>query len=280
MVVPIKAAAGEGPAPSQAEVSSFLNAIFTSSSSGASIDASYGLCELLLNSVGYRGLQQYGVLAEVRKASADKKSGVRRESAQNLLGALFERFPPQQPIAEVAFLLQDGGMVACALDALADKGPVVRDAAQYGLDALFGLLSPEALVVGLLPALTAYLSTRTGKWQGAVGAYKLMQKMADKAQIAIGVTKGEAQDKDILREAMGTKLASLIPLVEDAMHDQIRNDLDSTESALRLMAMRKELAALVAEWKAAGGSDPLPTIEERLKANNRPAERPKTATRS
>jgi chorismate mutase len=68
--------------------------------------------------------------------------------------------------------------------------------------------------------------------------------------------------------------------VEDAMHDQIRNDLDSTESALRLMAMRTELAALVAEWKAAGGSDPLPTIEERLKANNRPAERPKTATRS
>ena len=68
--------------------------------------------------------------------------------------------------------------------------------------------------------------------------------------------------------------------VEDAMHDQIRNDLDSTESALRLMAMRKELAALVAEWKAAGGSDPLPTIEERLKANKRPAERSKTATRS
>jgi hypothetical protein len=68
--------------------------------------------------------------------------------------------------------------------------------------------------------------------------------------------------------------------IEDAMHDQIRNDLDSTESALRLMAMRKELAALVAEWKAAGGSDPLPTIEERLKANNRRAQRPKTGTRS
>jgi hypothetical protein len=68
--------------------------------------------------------------------------------------------------------------------------------------------------------------------------------------------------------------------VEDAMHDQIRNDQDSTESALRLMVMRKELAALVAEWKAAGGSDPLPTIEERLKANNRPAQKPKPATRS
>jgi chorismate mutase len=68
--------------------------------------------------------------------------------------------------------------------------------------------------------------------------------------------------------------------VEDTMRDQIRHDLDSTESALRLMAMRKELAALVGEWKAAGGSDPLPTIEERLKANNRPAHKPKTATRS
>jgi chorismate mutase len=68
--------------------------------------------------------------------------------------------------------------------------------------------------------------------------------------------------------------------VEDTMRDQIRHDLDSTEAALRLMAMRTELAALVAEWKAAGGSEPLPTIEERLKANNRPAERPKTATRS
>jgi chorismate mutase len=68
--------------------------------------------------------------------------------------------------------------------------------------------------------------------------------------------------------------------VEDAMRDQIRHDLDSTESALQLMAMRTELAALVADWKAAGGSEPLPAIQERLKANNRPAQKPKTATRA
>jgi hypothetical protein len=66
--------------------------------------------------------------------------------------------------------------------------------------------------------------------------------------------------------------------VEDDMRDQIRHDLDSTESALRLMEMRKELATLVAEWRAAGGSEPLPTIQERLKANNRPDQKPKTAT--
>jgi hypothetical protein len=67
--------------------------------------------------------------------------------------------------------------------------------------------------------------------------------------------------------------------VEGTMHDEIRHDLDSTESALRLMAMRRELAALVADWKAAGGSEPLPTVEERLKANHRPALKAKSAAR-
>jgi hypothetical protein len=52
--------------------------------------------------------------------------------------------------------------------------------------------------------------------------------------------------------------------VQDAMRDQIRHDLDSTESALRLMDMRKELAALVADWRAAGGSEHLPTIQEAM----------------
>jgi hypothetical protein len=66
--------------------------------------------------------------------------------------------------------------------------------------------------------------------------------------------------------------------VEDAMRDQIRHDLDSTESALRLMEMRKELAALVAEWRAAGGNEHLPTIQERLKVNHRPAPKPKATT--
>ncbi|KAI1417356.1 prion formation protein [Hypoxylon sp. FL1857] len=213
------------PPPSQQDISSILDTIFTAKTSAASIDASYGLCELLLNSVGFRGLQEYGIIAEVKKAASDKKSGLRRESAQNLLGALFEKFPPRQPLSEVVFLLQDGGLVSCALDALADKGTVVRDAAQYGLDALFGHLSAEAMVVGLLPALVAYLSKKTGKWQGTVGALKLMQRMADKAKMEIGCTKEQTQEKDLLREAMGAKLASLIPIVEGNMHD-LKSDVE------------------------------------------------------
>ncbi|KAI1818585.1 P-loop containing nucleoside triphosphate hydrolase protein [Poronia punctata] len=210
---------GTAPPLSQAVISDILNTVFTATSSAASVDASYGLCEVLLNSVGFRGLEQYGILSEIKKAASDKKSGLRRESAQNLLGALFEKFPSRQPLSEVVFMLVNGGLVPCALDGLADKGSVVRDAAQYGLDALFAHLSPEALVAGLLPALVSYLAKKTGKWQGTVGALKLMQKMADKAKMEIGCTKEQAQEKDLLREAMGIKLATLIPIAENNMHD-------------------------------------------------------------
>ena len=80
-----------------------------------------------------------------------------------------------------------------------------------------------------------------------------------------------------IRRKMNLLRADMVR-VEDAMRDQIRHDLDSAESALRLMAMRKELAALVADWRAAGGSEHLPTIQERLKTNNRPVPKPKTTT--
>ena len=238
-VAPVKPPDGAAPAPSQADVSALLATVFTAKTSAASIDACYALCDLLLDSVGFRGLHRYGILDEIRKAAADKKSGLRRESAQNLLGALFERFPPRQPVSEVVFLLQEGGILGCALDALADKGSVVRDAAQYGIDALFANLSPEALVAGLLPALAEYLKKAGGKWQGAVGAYKLLQKMADKAKAAVGSTKEEAQEQDFLREAIGSRLAGLIPIVESGMLD-MKSDVE--RQAVKTMT---SLAALL-----------------------------------
>ncbi|ORY55276.1 P-loop containing nucleoside triphosphate hydrolase protein [Pseudomassariella vexata] len=207
------------PPPTQDEVSSIIHTIFTAPTSAASVDASYALCELLLNTTGFQGVNKYGVLAEIKKAVADKKSAGRREGSMNCLGALFEKMPARQPLSEFIFLLQDGGMLAPALDALSDKGTAVKESAQYAIDALFGHLSAEAMVVGLLPALIAYMLKRTGKWQGRVGALKLIQKMADKAKMEIGSTKEQAQEKDTLREAMGTKLASLIPIVEGDMHD-------------------------------------------------------------
>ena len=214
-----------GVAPTQEEVSSLLDTVMNAESSAASVDASYALTNLILNSVGYKGLHSYGIVAAIKKAAADKKSGAKRESAMNLMGALFERFPAQQPISEVIFLIQEGGLVPQALDALADKGGVVKDAAQYALDALFGLLSSEALIIGLLPVLVQYLSKRSGKWQGTVGAYKLMERIANKSKMEVGNTAQEAQDKEILRDSLGTKLASLIPVCEAGMHD-LKSDVE------------------------------------------------------
>ncbi|KAF2083185.1 hypothetical protein K490DRAFT_70065 [Saccharata proteae CBS 121410] len=204
--------------PSPEEVSSVLETIFTSKTSQASVDSSYALTGLLLNSVGFRGLKSYGILDEIKKASANKKDAARREGAMFALGAIFERFPPQQPLSEVVFLLQEEGLVPLALDALADKSATTKESAQYALDELFKNLKPEGLVFGLLPVLMKYLSKATGKWQGTVGAFVLLTRMADKAKMGMGSLE-EEKEKDVLREALGKKLEFLIPVVENGMHD-------------------------------------------------------------
>ena len=200
------------------EVTPLLQAIFTAKTSQDSLDASYNLSKLILSSHGFYGLQDFGILTEIRKASTDRKDGAKRESAMILLGALFEKFLPAQRISEVLFMIQDGGIVGPAFDLLADKGSVVRESAQYALDELFKNLSPEGLVVGLVPAITKYLEKKSGKWQGSVGAYELLGQMADKAKMGMG-SREEERSKDLLRESLGKKLAGLIPIVESGMHD-------------------------------------------------------------
>ena len=207
-----------GAPPAAEDVSAFLDSIFVAQTSQASLDAAYALTSLLNNSAGVYGLSAYPVLQRIRKAAADKKNGTARESAMILLGALFERMPPAHLASEVVYLVQERDLVPLALDALADKGGVVRESAQYALDALFANLRAEALVVGLLPVLMRYLEKRTGKWQGTVGAFELMARMADKAKMGTG-SKEQEKEKDVLREIMGKKLAALIPIVESGMHD-------------------------------------------------------------
>jgi elongation factor 3 len=218
MIVPVFSN-GAAPAPSKDEVNARLETIFTANTSSDARQAARDLCDLLFASVGPRGLQQYGVLAAVKKTAADKKNAERRDAALNAVWALFEYAIPKQPISEVVLLVQDGGLVACALDALADKVDYVTYAAKQALKHLLPLLRPEALVVGLLPTLTSYLSKGTAKWQGTVMAFELIQKIADQAKETVGTTKEESRDKDVIRTLMGAKLASLIPIVESGMHD-------------------------------------------------------------
>ncbi|KAJ5657563.1 Armadillo-like helical [Penicillium longicatenatum] len=233
-----------GVAPTSEEISSILNTIFTAESSQQSLDASYALTNLLIQSVGAAGLLNYDVLAEARKAATDKKSGSRRESAMLIIGALFERFPREFPLSEAVFLLQDGGILNVVLDSLADKGTVVRDAAQYAVDALYNGLSPEAKVNALLPALESYLSKGSGKWQGFVGGFKLLEKMASSAQMGTGSLDEERQ-KDVLREAMGKTLKELIPVVESGMHDlkaEVAKQATKTMTALTTLLSNDDVA--------------------------------------
>ena len=51
--------------------------------------------------------------------------------------------------------------------------------------------------------------------------------------------------------------------VEALMHEQIASDRDCSENALCLLGLRNEMKRLVADWRAAGGSDLLPNIRER-----------------
>lgn len=213
-----KSSQNSGVPPSPEDVTALWNTIVTTDNPQTSLDASYTLTDLLIKSIGIRGLLGYNLIPEIKKAVGDKKVGSKRESAQYVLGAMFEKFPREQPLSEVVFLLQDGGLLSIALDGLADKGASVRESAQYAVDELFRNLDSEALVVGLLPALQKYLAKPTGKWQGTVGAYALLGKMADKAKIGTA-SKEEEQAKDVLRESMGKTLKELIPIVEAGMHD-------------------------------------------------------------
>ncbi|KAI9693368.1 MAG: hypothetical protein M1822_005364 [Bathelium mastoideum] len=209
---------GDGSFAAHADVASILDTIFQSKTSQTSLDAAYALTTLLSQSVGFRGLKGYGILDSIKTAAADKKNLGRREGSMFALGALFERMPTQQPTTEVVFLAQEENLIPLALDALADKVSSIRESAQYALDALFNTLKPEAMVVALLPTLTTYLSKKTGKWQGSVGAMELIGRMANKAKIGMG-SKGEEELKEILRVAMGNRLEGLIPIVEGGMHD-------------------------------------------------------------
>jgi len=204
-------------APSADDVAEITAQIYGKDSQ-VSLDAAYTLTTTLLNSVGFRGLTSYGILQEIIKAATNKKDATKRQGAMYALGAIFERFPPKARISEVVFMMQEPGLVTCALDALADKQSGVKEGAQYAVDALFNHLNSEGLVFGLLPVLMSYLRKATGKWQGAVMALYLIGKMADKAQQGMDSLEVE-KDKDVLRFAMGKRLQALIPIVEAGMHD-------------------------------------------------------------
>jgi hypothetical protein len=57
--------------------------------------------------------------------------------------------------------------------------------------------------------------------------------------------------------------------LENQMRLQISHDIECSEVALRLMAMRQEMVALIRQRDALGGSESCPTLAQRLTENRR-----------
>ncbi|MCA1409810.1 hypothetical protein I6F30_01340 [Bradyrhizobium sp. NBAIM20] len=53
--------------------------------------------------------------------------------------------------------------------------------------------------------------------------------------------------------------------VEASVRDLVERDYDCTERALAQMDLRRKINLLIAEWKAAGGSDVLPDVRDRVR---------------
>ena len=77
-----------------------------------------------------------------------------------------------------------------------------------------------------------------------------------------------------LRRKISTLRLEMLDM-EASIRDQVNDDRDCTESALRLMGLRQELTVLVREWSLLGGGEHLPTIRERLRENFRAVQKRK-----
>ncbi|WP_375307473.1 hypothetical protein WI560_07435 [Bradyrhizobium sp. A11] len=53
--------------------------------------------------------------------------------------------------------------------------------------------------------------------------------------------------------------------VEASVRDRINGDRDCAEHALAQLDLRRKITLLIGEWKAAGGSDVLPDVHDRVR---------------
>ena len=61
-----------------------------------------------------------------------------------------------------------------------------------------------------------------------------------------------------IRRKVGALRARMIEL-EELARNQVKHDLDCAEAAGQQLALRREMVGLIAEWKAAGAGDRLPS---------------------
>ena len=154
-----------------------------------------------INQAGLRSIEAEGIADSLIKASKNKKSGYEREAAAIGLDAIFVKAGGKNapnPLGAEPWLLST---LPAILDLYADKGEVVREAAEAAVSSLFSLIPPEA-TQELLEAIYQVLDSGSAKWQAKVGALKLLGRLSGSAS-----------------EQVGEQLVELIPHITNAMHE-------------------------------------------------------------
>ncbi|PWZ02480.1 hypothetical protein BCV70DRAFT_196723 [Testicularia cyperi] len=154
-----------------------------------------------VNEHGLRTLQTEGIIDSLLKASKNKKSGYEREAAVIGLDAIFVKVGGKNapsPLGAEPWLLHT---LPAILDLYAEKGDVVREAAETAASSLFALVPAEA-APEFLNVLYDVLGSGAAKWQAKVGALKLLGRLSSSAS-----------------EQVGDELVELIPYLTKGMHE-------------------------------------------------------------
>ncbi|SPC61735.1 probable mrna export factor elf1 [Ustilago sp. UG-2017b] len=177
-----------------------LEAIYKAPSAEECYAAAEQLAEYI-NKNSLRVLQSEGILDSLVKASKNKKSGYEREAAAIGLDAIFVKVGGKNapsPLGAEPWLLHT---LPAILELYADKGDVVRQAAETAAGSLLSLVPPEA-APEFLAVLYEVLGSGSAKWQAKVGALKLLGRLSGSAS-----------------EQIGDELVELIPYLTKAMHE-------------------------------------------------------------
>lgn len=183
-----------------ASPASLLDALFKAPSS---VECSLAAEQLssYVNQHGLRCLSEEKILDSLLKATRNKKSGYEREAGAVGLDAIFTKVGGKNapcPLGAEPWLLDT---LPSLLELYADKGEVVREAATSAVNSLFSLAPPEA-TPNLLELIYNFLGDSSAKWQGKVGALKLLGRLSEAAS-----------------EQVAEQLVELIPHLTSAMHE-------------------------------------------------------------
>lgn len=118
------------------------------------------------------------MLVNLSKAATKKASGLSREASMIGFGCIFSKLPSTAFPLYLPYL-------PLLFNTCADKGSVVREAAEYALDQLTKLFPSEALGSAILPVLYAVIKGEDGgsvKWQTKIAAMRFLKKCVNRSK--------------------------------------------------------------------------------------------------